>query len=125
MIDSSINSKMISEKILVFTFIAKNNMSGLSCIASSGLVDSHTTKFVHCTYSTCRYPSCTIVFDGYSDGPSTKDCTHLRRGHTGPAVLFESDMINTLKKEDFLSHPENKKFKSVGYCWLLCSSGSQ
>ena len=28
-----------------------------------------------------RYPRATIVFDGYDDGPTTKDCTHHRRGH--------------------------------------------
>ena len=63
-----------------------------------------------------RYPSSTIVFDGYSDGPSTKDCTHLRRGHTGPAVLFESDMIATLKKRIFC--PIQKTNKTSSDCYL-------
>ena len=58
-------------------------------------------------YMQCRYPSATIVLDGYNDGPSRKDCTHQRRGHSsGQAVLFKPDMICTLKKDNFLSHAE-------------------
>ena len=57
-----------------------------------------------------RYPQATIVFDGYEDGPSTKDCTHQRRGNAcGPAVLFEPDMVLTLKKEEFLFNKANKQ----------------
>ncbi|CAH3166903.1 unnamed protein product, partial [Porites lobata] len=34
-----------------------------------------------------RYPRATIVFDGYDNGPTTKDCTHQQRGHgCGPAI---------------------------------------
>ena len=57
-----------------------------------------------------RYPRATIVFDGYDDGPTTKDCTHQRRGHgCGPAVLFDPDMLVTLKKDKFLSNQVNKQ----------------
>ena len=59
-----------------------------------------------------RYPRATIVFDGYDNGPTTKDCTHQRRGHgCGPAVLFDPDMFVTLKQDEFLSNQvNNQKF---------------
>ena len=47
--------------------------------------------------------------DGYDDGPTTKDCTHQRRRSScAPSVLFEGDMLVTLKKRDFLANEENK-----------------
>ncbi|XP_073243634.1 uncharacterized protein [Porites lutea] len=56
------------------------------------------------------YPRATIVFDGYDNGPTTKDCTHQRRGHgCGLAVLFDPDMLVTLKKDEFLSNQVNKQ----------------
>ncbi|CAH3151809.1 unnamed protein product [Porites lobata] len=60
---------------------------------------------LHRVYVRRRYPRATIVFDGYDNGPTTKDCTHQRRGHgCGPAVLFDPDMLVTLKKGEFLSN---------------------
>ena len=56
-----------------------------------------------------RYPRATIVFDGYKNEPSTKDCTHMRRHECSPVVLFELSMIPSLKKELFLSNKENKQ----------------
>ena len=56
-----------------------------------------------------RYPRATIIFDGYKDGPSTNDCTHMRRHECGPVVLFEPSMILSLKKKLFLSNKENKQ----------------
>ena len=57
-----------------------------------------------------RYPRATIVFDGNDNGPTTKDCTHQQRGHgCGPAVLFDPDMLVTLKKDEFLSNQVNKQ----------------
>ena len=36
---------------------------------------------------TQRYNQATVVFDGYEEGPSTKDCVHQRRsGVSGPSV---------------------------------------
>ena len=50
------------------------------------------------------------MFDGYQNGPSTKDGTHQRRaGAYGPTVNFDSTMIAKLKKEDFLANKENKQ----------------
>ena len=56
------------------------------------------------------YPRATIVFDGYDDGSTTKDCTHQRRGHgCGPAGLFDPEMLVTLKKDEFFSNQVNKQ----------------
>ena len=52
-----------------------------------------------------------IVFDGYSDKPSTKDITHQRRsrGKQYATIHFTSVMKVKGKKEDFLSNLKNKK----------------
>ena len=58
-----------------------------------------------------KYGQATIVFDGYTCGPSTKDNSHLRRKKSSGSntVLFTRDMACTLHKEDFLSNKENKQ----------------
>ena len=57
-----------------------------------------------------RYGKATVVFDGYTYGPSTKECTHQRRTTAcAPAVLFDCDMLIPLKKNEFLSNQENKQ----------------
>jgi len=55
-------------------------------------------------YISKRYDNAVVVSDGYPDGPSTKDITHLRRskGMIGPEVCF-SDMPCKSTKEIFLS----------------------
>ena len=59
---------------------------------------------------TQRYSQATVVFDGYEEGPSTKDCEHPRRsGVSGPSVNFDSDMVLNLKKDVFLSNTANKQ----------------
>ena len=61
-------------------------------------------------YVTCKYGQATIVFDGYEDGHSTKDCTHLRRAGAGsPTIKFEGHMVMSSKKEDFLANKTNKQ----------------
>ena len=60
-----------------------------------------------------KYTSCTIVFDGYRSGPSTKDNAHLRRskGKTGKRVKIGPSKVMNGKKDDiliFLLHKENK-----------------
>ena len=52
-----------------------------------------------------------IVFDGYSNGPTTKDVTHERRvkGVIGTRVLFNGWTTFKSKKELFLSNQENKQ----------------
>ena len=57
-----------------------------------------------------HYGKATIVFDGYSEGPSIKDNTHQRRGqNTHPIVSFNAKTEFVGKKEDFLSRPCNKQ----------------
>jgi hypothetical protein len=62
-------------------------------------------------YVTRRYGKAIIVFDGYSDSPSTKDCTHTRRsgGCVGVAVHFDDIMALQTKKGEFLSNTQNKQ----------------
>ena len=53
----------------------------------------------------------TIVFDGYSCEPSTKDATHYRRtgGRRGPDVHFQEQTLLCCKKDNFLKNKENKQ----------------
>ena len=52
----------------------------------------------------------TVVFDGYEPGPSIKDNTHLRRGHSiYPIVSFIAETEFSAKKEEFLSRAVNKQ----------------
>ena len=56
------------------------------------------------------------MFDGYQNGPATKDGTHQRRaGAYGLTVNFDSTMIAKLKKEEFLANKENKQ-KFIHLC---------
>ncbi|GFO49179.1 hypothetical protein PoB_007568400 [Plakobranchus ocellatus] len=52
-----------------------------------------------------------IVFDGYNDGPSTKNATHLRRscGVVAPTVRFNPEMVCSARKEHFLAKPNTKQ----------------
>ena len=60
-------------------------------------------------YVANKYGNATVVFDGYQNGPSTKDGTHQRRaGAYGPTVNFDSTMIAKLKKEEFIPLHRNK-----------------
>ena len=58
-----------------------------------------------------KYGRVIVVFDGYSDKPSTKDCAHMRRsgGTIGVTVHFTSSMALQTKKEEFLSNKHNKQ----------------
>ena len=55
--------------------------------------------------------SITVVFDGYSAGPSTKDAMHLKRtkGIFGSKVTFTEKTPFMSKKETFLANSENKQ----------------
>ena len=52
-----------------------------------------------------------MVFDGYTNGPSTKDSTQRRRAGLciGVPVQVSGSMIFTGKKQDFLSNKQNKQ----------------
>ena len=58
-----------------------------------------------------HYKNSIVVFDGYAQGPSTKDVTHQRRtkGTVGPRVSFSPSMPLVSKKEQFLANAENKQ----------------
>lgn len=58
-----------------------------------------------------HYNQSMVVFDGYLQGPSTKDATQQRRtrGNVGTATLFESSIKFNSRKDDFLSNKENKQ----------------
>ena len=62
----------------------------------------------------------TVVFDGYLNGPTTKDCIHLRRTHgKGSAkVKFSVNTPCETKKEHFLSNCKNKQnfINMLGQC---------
>ena len=62
-------------------------------------------------YVTQKYGLATIVFDGYTDEPSTKDATQLRRTGACSSVTihFTGDMIIQSKKEEFLNNKINKQ----------------
>lgn len=64
-------------------------------------------SYVHNHYG----QSAVVVFDGYEDSPSTKDLTHKKRKgqKVGRRIEFTSDMVLKVKKQDFLSHNENKQ----------------
>lgn len=65
---------------------------------------------LYVTYVVKRYPNVTVVFDGYSDKPSTKDPAHQRRnkGVTGTKVFFGDETPFRTKKGHFLGNAENK-----------------
>ncbi|XP_045211013.2 uncharacterized protein LOC123562441 [Mercenaria mercenaria] len=58
-----------------------------------------------------RYRKPVVVFDGYSNSPSTKDLTHLRRqkGAVGTKVLFARATPCKTNKEVFLRNTDNTK----------------
>jgi hypothetical protein len=58
-----------------------------------------------------RYGFPSTVFDGYMDGPSTKDFTHQRRskGIMGTTILFTEDTPFRSKKDHFLANSVNKQ----------------
>ena len=56
-------------------------------------------------------PSTIVGFDGYSNGPSTKDITHVRRnmGIVGTPVRFTNGTPFRSSKDSFLKNVENKQ----------------
>ena len=77
---------------------------------------SETVQYVldgeqYSAYVIRKYGRTIVVFDGYSDNPSTKDCAHMMRsgGTIGVIVHFISSMVLQAKKEEFLSNKHNKQ----------------
>ena len=75
---------------------------------------------IYVDYVNQRYQRCTMVFDGYEEGPTTKDPTHQRRsgGSVGPVVNFTFQTVMKLKKNIFLNSTVNKQ-KSKGNADVL------
>lgn len=65
------------------------------------------------THVGSRYGHCSIVFDGYQDGPSTKDHEHFRRNLKCTISVDISvhldNSIGTVTQKSFLSNPNNKE----------------
>ena len=59
---------------------------------------------------TKKYGNAIVVFHGYDD-MSAKNMTHQRRaaGKAGATVTFTENMTVTLKKNNFLANPKNKR----------------
>ncbi|WAR07373.1 LOW QUALITY PROTEIN: hypothetical protein MAR_017331, partial [Mya arenaria] len=66
---------------------------------------------LYLNYITQRFSEATVVFDGYLEGPSIKDTTHLRRCNEtiGNQVKFGPDTPFKSKKDSCLSNSENKQ----------------
>lgn len=65
----------------------------------------------YATFTVKHYGKATVVFDGYSGGPGTKDSTHLRRrpNRDGHKVNITETTKFTGKVEDFISNNESKQ----------------
>ena len=71
-----------------------------------------------------NYTPSIIVFDGYGNGPSTKDMAHLRRsGGVGNTVNFHADMVLSSRKDEFLSNPVNKQRFIIMLSDMLVANG--
>ena len=78
-----------------------------------------------------KYRNTIVVFNSYSEKPTTKDCTHTRRRGSQPGVTaeFQSDLSLKLqtKKEVFFSNPKNQQihqhFGIQAGKWRPCPRG--
>ena len=70
-----------------------------------------------------KYENATVVFDGYDEGPSTKDMAQLRRskGKVGTHGLISSENIVVDKKDNFLANHLERRLKadSPSALWAL------
>jgi len=75
-------------------------------VCTYGQICQMYADFVH-----SRYGKAVVVFDGYDDGPNTKDNTHQRRvgGYVGSEVQYSKDMLLRGKKNAFLANTKNKQ----------------
>jgi hypothetical protein len=76
---------------------------------------------MYAEYVRNRYNNVIIVFDGYGNGPSTKDHTHQRwtKGIVGTKVYFNEDTPFKSKKDLFLGNVENKKTNRTSLLIIL------
>ncbi|KAH3865582.1 hypothetical protein DPMN_028623 [Dreissena polymorpha] len=66
---------------------------------------------IYADFVSNRYGTPTVVFDGDSDEPSTKDATHQRRskGVMGTHVLFTKETPFRSRKAHFMANKANKQ----------------
>ena len=69
------------------------------------------TAGAYADFTTRYYGAASVVFDGYGAGPSIKDNTQQRRGHTNryPTVNFTGETKFDRKRDEFLSIGSNKQ----------------
>ena len=62
-------------------------------------------------FITRKYEKCTIVFDGYEGGATTKDNIHLRRigGQMGSESRVAGDLVMNTKKKRLSANSKNKQ----------------
>ena len=84
--------------------------------------------YVQFVLKKCKGQKCTVVFDGYSNGPTTKDAAHqMRTKHciTSKDTAFAGDMLVTESKERFLANQQNKQRFIHHLCEFLLKEGIQ
>ena len=66
---------------------------------------------MYASFAVNQYGNATVIFDGYSEGPTTKDNTHKRRrgNQFGNRVHITDATVFSGNKEDFLANDANKQ----------------
>ena len=59
-------------------------------------------------YMLSTFGLCTVIFDGYNNGPSTKDIKHVRGSRTSQTVTVDLNKRVTVAQEKFLKNGRNK-----------------
>ena len=68
-------------------------------------------------YMLSTFGLCTVIFDGYNNGPSTKDIKHHVRGSkTSQTVTVDLNKRVTVAQENFLKNGRNKKMSISFLC---------
>ena len=73
---------------------------------------------VYIDYVKHNFADATVVFDGYPEGPSTKDVTHMRRnkGQRSTDIIFTESMPCKVKKELFFLTKETNNVLLTSFC---------
>ena len=116
-IDMSL-SPALFESVNAIRPTTKSSLADALCCFEAAILPgpSETVQYIldgeqYSAYVIRKYDRTIVVFDGYSDNPSTKDCAHMRRsgGTIGVTVHFISNMALQAKKEEFLSNKHDKQ----------------
>ena len=75
-----------------------------------GVTYSTVTK-IYSDYVCRKYGAAIVVFDGYEDGPTTKDVTHMKtRENSGSGnIFFQPNMVVPNNKQVVLGNRQNKQ----------------